>query len=97
MTNNKEKRNFRRIPVDCHLRYSVVGDDGDFEGKLINLSDKGVLFSSKQNLEVGSLLTLVLTASQAKTPPMHVTVEVIRVVDKQAQYEVVCIIRSQFE
>jgi hypothetical protein len=97
MTNNNEKRNSLRMPIDCHLRYSVVGDDRDFEGTVINLSDKGILFTSRQKLEVGSLLTLVLTASQTKTPPMHATVKVTRVISKRVQYEVACIIRTKFD
>ena len=97
MTNSNEKRNFLRMPIDCHLSYSVVGDDRDFEGKVINLSDKGILFTSRQKLEVGSLLTLVLTSSQAKTPPMHATVKVARVISNRVQYEVACIIRTQFD
>jgi hypothetical protein len=97
MIKNYEKRNFLRMPIDCHLSYCVVGDDRDFEGKVINLSDKGILFTSKQKLEVGSLLTLVLTASQTETPPMHATVKVTRVISNRVQYEVACIIRTQFD
>ena len=97
MINYNEKRNSPRMPIDCDLRYSVVGDDRDFEGKVINLSDKGILFTSRQKLEVGSLLTLVLTAKQAKTPPMHATVKVTRVINQQVHYEVACIIRTKFD
>ena len=97
MINDNEKRNFPRMPIDCDLRYSVVGDNHDFEGKVINLSDKGVLFTTKQKLKVGSLLTLVLTANQAKTPPMHATVKVTRVLNQRVQYEVACIIRTKFD
>ena len=85
------------MPIDCHLSYCVVGDDRDFEGKVINLSDKGILFTSKQKLEVGSLLSLVLTASQTETPPMHATVKVTRVISNRVQYEVAGIIRTQFD
>jgi hypothetical protein len=97
MIKNNEKRNSLRMPIDCHLRYSVVGDDRDFEGTVINLSDKGILFTSRQKLEVGNLLTLVLTANQAKTPPMHATVKVTRVINQQVRYEIACIIRTKFE
>jgi hypothetical protein len=97
MIDFNEKRNSRRMPIDCDLSYSVVGDDRDFEGKVINLSDKGILFTTRQKLEVGSLLTLVLTANQAKTPPMHATVKVTRVVSQRVQYEVACIIRTKFD
>ena len=85
------------MPIDCHLSYSVVGDERDFEGKVINLSSEGILFTSKQKLEVGSLLTLVLTASQNKARPMHATVKVTRVVSNRVQYEIACIIRTQFD
>jgi len=97
MINNNEKRNSLRMPIDCELRYSVVGDDRDFEGTVINLSDKGILFTSRQKLEVGSLLTLVLTTNQAKTPPMHATVKVTRVISQRMRYEVACIIRKKFD
>jgi len=97
MINNNEKRNSPRMPIDCDLRYSVVGDDRDFEGKVINLSDKGILFTSKQKLEVGNLLTLVLTASQADTPDMHATVKVARVINQRVHYEVAGVIRRKFD
>ena len=92
-----EKRDFLRMPIDCNLSYSVVGEQRDFQGKVINLSSMGVLFASKQRLEVGSLLTLVLTPSQGNTPPMHATVKVTRVVSNQVQYEIACIIRTKFD
>ena len=92
-----EKRGFLRMPIDCNLSYSVVGEQRDFQGKVINLSSMGVLFASKQRLEVGSLLTLVLTPSQGNTPPMHATVKVTRVVSNQVQYEIACIIRTKFD
>jgi len=97
MANNIEKRNSLRMPIDCHLRYSVVGDNRDFEGTVINLSDKGILFTSRQKLEVGNLLTLVLTTNKTNTPPMHATVKVTRVTSMRVQYEVACIIRTQFD
>jgi hypothetical protein len=96
MNKSPEKRNFLRMPIDCNLSFSVVGDDREFKGKVINLSSTGILFTSKQRLEVDSLLTLVLTASH-DTPPMHATVKVARVISNRVQYEVACIIRTQFD
>lgn len=97
MIDHGEKRGFMRMPIDCSMRFSVVGDDRDFQGKVINLSDKGILFSTRQKLEVGSLLTLVLTSSHADTPPMHATVKVIRVINNRVRYEVAGIIRRKFD
>jgi hypothetical protein len=92
-----EKRDFMRMPIDCRMQFSVVGDDREFQAKVINLSNKGILFTSRQRLEVGNLLTLVLTASQTDTPPMHATVKVTRVINNRVHYEVACIIRRKFE
>ena len=94
---SQEKRDFLRMPIDCNLSYSVVGEQREFQGKVINLSSRGVLFTSKQRLEVGSLLTLVLTPSRSNTPPMHATVKVTRVVSNRVQFEVACIIRRKFD
>jgi hypothetical protein len=94
---SNDKRDFLRMPIDCNLSYSVVGEQREFQGKVINLSSRGVLFTSQQRLEVGSLLTLVLTPSRSNTPPMHATVKVTRVVSNRVQYEVACIIRRKFD
>ena len=91
-----EKRDFLRMPIDCNLKYSVVGDDREIEGKVINLSSNGILFTSKQKFEVGSLLTMVLTANH-NTAPMHATVKVTRVVSNGVQHEIACIIRKKFD
>jgi len=97
MIDYAEKRDFMRMPIDCDLRFSKVGDEREFQGNVINLSNKGILFTSKQKFEVGNLLTLVLTANQDDTPPMHATVKVTRIVDNRVNYEVACIIRRKFE
>jgi len=90
-----EKRDFQRMPIDCDLRFSVVGDIREHQGKVINLSSTGILFSSRQKLEPDNLLTVVLTAPN--TPPMHATVKVERVVSNAVLYEVACSIRSKFD
>jgi hypothetical protein len=97
MIEYSEKRDFMRLPIDCLMRFSVVGDESEFKGKVINLSNTGILFTSRHRLEVGNLLTLVLTASQPDTPPMHATVKVTRVINNRANYEVAAIIRRKFE
>jgi len=61
------------------------------------ISNKGILFTSRQKLEVGNLLSLMLTASQADTPPMHATVKVARVINSRVHYEVAGVIRRQFD
>ena len=45
MINYAEKRDFMRMPIDCRMRFSEVGDEREFEGKVINLSNRGILFT----------------------------------------------------
>ena len=97
MINPADRRDFRRMPIDCNLRFSVVGHPHEYQGKVINLSSRGILFTCRQKFEVGNLLTMVLTASQADTPPMHATVKITRVINNRVNYEVACIIRRQFD
>ena len=95
--NFAEKRDFLRMPIDCSMKFSVVGDEREFDGKVINMSDRGILFTSKQKLEIGNLLSLVLVASQADTLPMHATVKVERVLNNRVNYEIACTFRRKFE
>ena len=96
MSKFTEKRDFRRMPIDCSLHVSVVSDNREFDAKVINLSARGILFASRHKLEVGDLLSLVLTAT-TDDPPMHATVRVTRVVYNDVEFEVACIIRRAFE
>ena len=89
-----EKRDFLRMPIDCSLSYTVAEDDRQYRGKVINLSSKGILFTSKQKLETGTTVNLLLTPSQTDTPPMHALAEVARVTSNRVQYEVACAIRK---
>lgn len=95
MLNIDEKRGFLRMPIDCSMVFNVHDDDREHKAKVVNLSSQGILFTSRQRLELGSLLDIVLTPSHADTPPMHATVEVTRVTSNQVLYEVACEIRQQ--
>jgi hypothetical protein len=95
MIKRVEKRDFQRMPIDCDLKFSVVGDIREHRGKVINLSGTGILFSCSQKVEPDILLTVVLSAPN--TSPMHATVKVERVVSNAVFYEVACSIRSKFD
>ena len=94
MSDFDEKRGFLRMPIDCSLSYTVADDNRQYRGKVINLSSKGILFTSKQKLETGTTVSLLLTTSQTDTPPMRVLAEVARVTSNRVQYEVACAIRK---
>lgn len=94
MTDYTEKRDYRRMPIDCSLSFNVEDDHRPHQGKVINLSSRGILFISRQRLETGTLLNIELTPSRSATPPMHATVEVARVISNRVSYEVAGEIRS---
>ena len=89
-----EKRDFLRMPLDCNLSFKTVDSSQEFEGNLINLSRRGILFTSRESFEAGTILTIVLTPSQTETIPIHATVMVARVSSNDALFEVACKIRS---
>lgn len=94
MPGDNDKRVFLRLPIDCSLRFCVGDDTREFPGEVIDLSSTGILFTSDEGVEVGSLLSLVITSKQTNTPPMQATVKVERVIENQAHYEVACSIRK---
>lgn len=94
MIEYSEKRDNLRMPIDCSLSFNVADDARQHQGKLINLSRRGILFTSRQRLETGTVLDVVLTPSHSQTPPMHATVEVARVTGNRVLYEVAGQIRQ---
>ena len=94
MIDYAEKRNYLRMPVDCSFSFNVTEDNRRHQGKVVNLSSKGILFTSRQRLETGTLLDIELTPSHSATPPMHATVEVSRVTSNRVLYEIAGQIRQ---
>ena len=89
-----EKRDFLRMPLDCNLSFKTVDSSRELEGNLINLSRRGILFTSWENFEAGTLLTIVLRPSHTETIPVHAIVKVTRVSSNDALFEIACKIRS---
>ncbi len=90
MTNYAEKRNFLRMTIDCALSFSRKDGNQSFEGNVVNLSSKGILFTSSEKFEEGTSLDIVLTPSNSLTSPMESSVVVSRVIDNESVYEVAC-------
>ncbi len=85
-----EKRDLLRMPIDCQLSYSHRGGERNYSGHVINLSGKGILFTSSRDIAVGTILEIVLTPSKAETEPMHASVVVARVINNDVLYEIAC-------
>ena len=95
MINYAEKRDFLRMTIDCNFSFKTADSSRELQGNVINLSKRGILFTSRENFEAGTPLKIVLTPSHTYTTPIHATVMVARVSSNDAfLYEVGCKIRS---
>ena len=90
MIDYAEKRDFLRMPIDCELSISKTDSSKRYSGKVINLSSKGILFTSNTEFHPGNKLVITLTPSNSITPPMVATVVVSRVVDNEVMFEIAC-------
>lgn len=90
MIDYAEKRDFLRMPIDCELSFSVTGSSKQYQGNVINLSSRGILFTSSSEFESGSRLDITLTPSNSITPPMEATVVVMRIVNNDVLFEIAC-------
>jgi len=94
MIDYAEKRDFLRMPIDCELSFAVEGNTKQFQGNVINLSSKGILFTSNEKFAPGSTLEIVLTPSNSTTAPMQATVVVARVSSNEVLFEIACEIKE---
>lgn len=94
MSDYSEKRDFLRMAIDCEFSFSRDGGKRRFEGHVINLSSKGILFTSSESFQLADVLEIVLKPSNSLTPPMEASVVVTRVADNQAIFEVACEIKE---
>ena len=89
-----EKRDFLRMPIDCELNFSLRGQEGLQEGNVINLSSKGILFTSSMVFVEGAVLEIILTPGNSETPPMQASAVVTRVSDNDINFEIACEIKE---
>ena len=90
MSNFAEKRDFMRMAIDCLLSFSRRGEQQSFEGHVVNLSSKGILFTAIDQFEKGDQLEIVLTPTNSSTSPMEALVVVSRVTFNDEVYELAC-------
>ena len=85
-----EKRDFQRMALDCEFCFRRPSDNQQYTGQVINLSSKGILFTSSESVEVDTALEILVTPSNSITPPMEASVVVSRVTNNQSIYEIAC-------
>ena len=73
-----EKRNFFRMNVGCNMEYIVNGSGQKEQGTVLNLSGDGISFTVKNEVTLGTNVHVSIAPENTVTPPLEVTVEVLR-------------------
>jgi hypothetical protein len=90
MSEYSEKRDFQRLAIDCELSFTVGQDEQKYEGNVINLSSKGILFTCESSFDENTNLDIVLTPSNSITPPLHASITVNRSSNNGSVFELAC-------
>ena len=75
-----DQRGFLRMDVKSKLTFKNCGTNETYEGNCIDLSATGISFSSKQKVSEGDLLEVHMKPGVDITPPLAITIKVIRAV-----------------
>ena len=73
-----EKRDFFRMNMNCGMEYTINGSGVRKSGLMKNLSGDGVLIEIDQQVEPGTEVRLSIKPEKSLTPPLDVTIEVLR-------------------
>jgi hypothetical protein len=88
-----EKRDFYRMVVNGEIRYRVSGEKPLSTGRVMNLSNSGLLMTTGRELAAGTKLTLAIIPGQSITPPLLAEASVIRCdSDDEGNYSIACTI-----
>jgi hypothetical protein len=88
MSDYSEKRGFVRMSIDCELSFSPLDGAQKYQGKVVNLSNGGILFTAAQSFDIGTRLEIELTPANSVTPPMQARVTVTRVEASDSSFEI---------
>lgn len=88
-----EKRDFHRMGVECPAQFRIQGDTEVNEGTVKNLSAAGLLIVSSLEITPGTRLAIHIVPTQAITPPLSATANVLRSTPAgEGSFEVACAI-----
>lgn len=101
MNNYSEKRNYKRVKVECSIFYKMLDTEVDEEeaGQLENISGRGLMFIAERGVPLNAELEIRVEPGNDLTPPLHARVQVVRM-EKQRKgtgYEIGAVIRETFE
>lgn len=77
-----EKRDFIRVEVDSKMNYGPGGQQMS-EGRIKNLSGRGMMFIADAEVPVESILEVKIHPENDITPPLHANVRVVRVMKQK--------------
>ena len=90
-----EKREYFRMNTHSAITIKPDGSDEVYEGICVNLSANGVLFTTSQRFEPGSIVHINITPAKAVVAPLDAVVEVIRTqVDSEKGYAIAAQIKQ---
>lgn len=108
MRNYDEKRDFIRVAVDSAISYGMLDEADedvavetllDQKALLKNLSGRGLMFVSENEVIKESLIDIKVVPSNELTQPLHARVKVVRVMKQRhgEGYEVGGVIQSMLD
>lgn len=96
MFKTKEQRSFPRIAVDCQINYKMINEASFRQGTAKNISSKGVLFITNDEIEVGTMMEIKIVPGATSVPAHGAIIEVIRVnaVKSDNKFEIAGLIKA---
>lgn len=95
-----EKRDFIRIDIDCEVTYKKLDSNEEIKtGQVANLSGRGMMFISDDELEKDILLEVNIKPKNILTPALHANVKVVRVIKQRHAngYEIGAVIKEIYD
>ena len=92
--NYDEKRNFIRMDTDSKLTFRELDGENSYEGRCLNLSASGILFSCDQHFAPGTQLEIYITPELSVVPPLNAIIEVIRTQTDDENFTVAGVIKQ---
>ena len=101
MADYTEKRDYRRVKVECAIYYKMLDTELEEEevGQLENISGRGMMFISDIGVPMSAELEIRVEPGNDLTPPLHARVQVVRM-EKQRRgqgYEIGAVIRETLD
>lgn len=95
MLDTPDNRKFIRMEAHCEMTFTRPGSNEEGSAHSINLSAAGILFRTKEKVEEGSSLEIIVSPVNTATPPLNALIEIVRVVAVEGDiYEVAATIEG---